>query len=799
MRVSERAGWLWMAGLAVGLASILVFLYARTQDQDTAEYFETAAMLRELKQLNADWELDVLKSRIRVNASYDPLVQPLAEMKRLRERLLANSVPGGAFAAGALALDRAIEDKTRLVERFKSHNALLHNSRAFLPIAADDVAAALSPAAGRANQACCAHVAAGVRKILLDALVHSRDLTGDDVVRIGSALERLPVSDATLPAQAVQALDIFALHVRALLREQPIVRELVLEIAAVPVAARIDDLDNLLGAEQQTAARRARQYRQYLLVFAGALVGLLLYAAASLVRTHQVIRRFNKELRQANTTLEQRVQERTSELREAHAALLAEMEKERAAAQQVEYLAYHDRLTGLFNRSMFSQLLERSLREARRYSRSLAVMFVDLDRFKNINDTLGHEAGDLLLKEVAQRLKSCLRESDSVARLGGDEFVVMLPNAGDHDQLSAVAQKILGAVAQAFSLHGQEFRVTASVGISVYPGDGDDEATLMKHADIAMYKAKEDGKNNFMFFAPNLAQLSIERLAFESSLRKALEDQQFEVHYQPKVDCRTGRMNGVEALLRWTHPELGSVSPAQFIPVAEETGLIVPLGRWVLQTACEQHAAWRREGLPPLRVAVNLSARQFGDVALLSDITAILKETGIDPAFLELEITESMLMADPQRATQTLQACKQLGVSLSVDDFGTGYSSLSNLKRFPVDTIKVDRSFVRELPASEKDRAITDAILSMARTLSLSVVAEGVETQGQAEFLRDRGCDEIQGFFFSKAVPPAVIADMLKASPSAVLRGQDADRPSDACCGTDPLPFGGEDAGLMEA
>jgi diguanylate cyclase (GGDEF)-like protein len=457
--------------------------------------------------------------------------------------------------------------------------------------------------------------------------------------------------------------------------------------------------------------------------------------------------------------------------------LLVRIQSERKAAQQVEYLAYHDKLTGLCNRSMFSRLLEQSLAESRRYARPLAVMFVDLDHFKNINDTLGHEAGDTLLHEVAQRLKSCMRDSDTVARLGGDEFVVLLPCANDRDGVAAVAQKIIGVLAQPFAIAGQEFRVTASVGISCYPDDGNDEPTLMKHADIAMYQAKEEGRNSFMFYSPAMNRHSIERLAFESSLRVALEAQQFHIHYQPKVDCRTGRMTGVEALLRWRHPELGAVSPTKFIPVAEEMGLIVPLGRWVLQTVCRQHMAWVRQGLPPVRVAVNLSARQFSDDGLLGDVTSILAEMGMNPAHLELEITESMLMSQPEKARQVLEAFKRLGIWLSVDDFGTGYSSLSNLKRFPIDTIKVDRSFVRDLPTNQEDQAITDAIIGMAKTLNMSVVAEGVETHGQAQFLREHGCDEIQGFYFSRPVAPDAIADMLRVNPEAILHGSDVVRP----------------------
>ena len=467
------------------------------------------------------------------------------------------------------------------------------------------------------------------------------------------------------------------------------------------------------------------------------------------------------------------------------------LREEKAAAEQIEYLAFHDKLTGLCNRGMFSIMLARGLQEAKRYERQLAVLFLDLDRFKNINDTLGHQAGDLLLQEMATRLKAVLRESDCIARLGGDEFVIMVPSFAGVYQLAAVTQKVLAAVSRTFKLGNHEFHVTASIGISVYPGDGDDERALMKNADIAMYRSKEDGKNTFTFYSADLNTHSIERLAFESSLRRALDAGQFEVHYQPKVDCHTSQMNGVEALLRWKHPDLGTVPPTKFIPVAEENGLIVPIGRWVLLTACQQQVVWRDLGLSPLRMSVNISPRQFYDDHLLSDVRAIVLRTGIAPSFLELEITESLLMRDVEKASKVLMEFRSLGIRLSLDDFGTGYSSLSNLKRFPIDTIKVDRSFVRELSSNAEDRAITEAIIAMGKSLKMDIVAEGVETQGQIEFLRNHGCDEFQGFYFSKAVPPAAITDLLRAQPwinpgdSAATWGIEGAFPDSA-----PMPLG---------
>ncbi|WP_218176792.1 putative bifunctional diguanylate cyclase/phosphodiesterase [Pseudomonas gingeri] len=434
-----------------------------------------------------------------------------------------------------------------------------------------------------------------------------------------------------------------------------------------------------------------------------------------------------------------------------------------AYAERVEYLAYHDGLTALPNRSLFSKLLSQNISEARRYHRQLAVLFLDLDRFKHINDTLGHHAGDHLLQEVAGRLTACLRASDIVARLGGDEFVVLLPELSEAKYVANTAQKILSAIAKPFKLQGQEFRVTASVGISLYAQDGLDEQTLTKHADIAMYQAKQQGKNNFQFYSEKLNAESLERLTLELGLRHALERNEFRLHYQAKRDIRSGQITGMEALLRWEHPDLGLIAPMQFIPVAEETGLIVPIGKWVLRTACLQNIAWQQQGLPHLGIAVNLTARQFVDDNLLTDLAAILTETGMEAGLLELEIAESLLMQDVKRALQVLNGLKKLKIRIAIDDFGIGYSSLSALKQFPLDSIKIDRSFIRDVTSVAEDKALTEAIIAMGRTLSLTVVAQGVETREQADFLRDNACDEFQGFYFNKPVPADQFGVLLQA------------------------------------
>ncbi|HUQ53733.1 MAG TPA: EAL domain-containing protein [Gammaproteobacteria bacterium] len=451
-------------------------------------------------------------------------------------------------------------------------------------------------------------------------------------------------------------------------------------------------------------------------------------------------------------------------------SIVEDISARKGAEDRIQYLATHDGLTGLPNRVMFTQLLGLSIETARRYGRRLAVLFIDLDRFKVINDTLGHEAGDVLLREVAARLRECLRASDVVARLGGDEFVVLLQEINDPAQAAAVARNILNVVMKPVVILAQECRVTASIGVCLHPDDGQDDQAIMKNADMAMYLAKEEGKNNFQFFTSRMKPHSIERLALEANLRRALELNEFSLHYQAKVNFKSGAITGVEALLRWQNPELGSVSPARFIPLAEETGLIVPIGKWVLRTACAQTVAWQKQGLPPVRMSVNLSMRQMNDEGLVREIEAVLAETGMAPEMLELEVTESTIMHNAERAVRMLTAIKDLGVRLAIDDFGTGYSSLAHLKRFPIDTLKVDRSFIREVPNDAEDKAIAEAIIAMGKTLSLTVVAEGVETPEQQAFLSERLCDEMQGYYFSTPVAAQDFAELLRGHSPKPLR-----------------------------
>jgi diguanylate cyclase (GGDEF)-like protein len=421
------------------------------------------------------------------------------------------------------------------------------------------------------------------------------------------------------------------------------------------------------------------------------------------------------------------------------------------AEEQVRSLAYRDPLTTLPNRLLFQDRLAVAVAQAHRHRRPLAVVFLDLDRFKVINDSLGHSVGDRLIREVSTRLRTCLREGDTVARLGGDEFTLLLPDIGQAVDAAKVTAKVLDLLRLPFDIEGRELFVTASAGISLYPDDGSDAEALLKHADTAMYRAKELGRDNYQLYTPAMSATALERLALESSLRKALAQEELVLYYQPVFD-RTGQVHGFEALLRWRHPELGLVPPAEFIPLAEVTGLILPMGPWVLRSACAQAWIWQ-ERYPGLSVAVNLSPRQFQEPGLVGHVTDALADTGLDPRLLELEITETNAMQNAPTAIQTLRELKALGVRLSIDDFGTGYSSLSYLRRFPIDTLKIDQSFIHDIGADPDAAAIASAVIALAHTLKLDVVAEGVETREQLEFLAASGCDRMQGYLLSPPVP----------------------------------------------
>ena len=436
-----------------------------------------------------------------------------------------------------------------------------------------------------------------------------------------------------------------------------------------------------------------------------------------------------------------------------YVATYTDITERKQTEARMRHLAVHDVLTSLPNRTLFLDRLRQALLSARRFQRGVTVLFVDLDRFKDINDHFGHDVGDLMIQEMGQRLSRIIRDSDTAARLGGDEFAIIQTDVQNIEDTIVLAQRIIDELCQPFDCRGIRLHSTASVGITLFPEDGENPEQLVKNADMAMYAAKAEGRNNYRFFLPSMHERVKERKTIEEDLRNALEQDQLELYYQPKIDCRTERVVGAEALVRWHHPDRGLIMPGEFISVAEECGLINRLGAWVLEKACKQTQIWRDTTLPGLRIAVNLSPAQFQDAELVSSVTRIVKDTAMPEGTLELEITESILMNNPEKAVSTLKELKALGVMIAIDDFGTGYSSLNYLKRFPVSSIKIDQSFVNDIHVDMDDKAIVDAVIGLGHSLNLEVVAEGVEEVEQLDYLREKGCDFIQGYLYSKPLP----------------------------------------------
>jgi diguanylate cyclase (GGDEF)-like protein/PAS domain S-box-containing protein len=472
-----------------------------------------------------------------------------------------------------------------------------------------------------------------------------------------------------------------------------------------------------------------------------------------------VIELFGREVRQPDPQL----------VGVAHAigSQLGQFMARKAAEQNLRFVASHDPLTGLFNRNIFDERLHQALAQAARFERSLSLLFIDLDGFKLINDTHGHNAGDAVLAELAARLRTTLREGDVIGRMGGDEFVVLIEEFAEVSQVAEVAKKLLDTVTRPFVLHGQSCQVTASLGISIYPDDGSDAQTLLKNADMAMYLVKQQGKNSFRFYSPQMNVHLMERLSLESGLRRAIERGELLLLYQPRVGVRDGQVTGMEALMRWQHPTQGMIGPGEFIPVAEDAGLIAAIGEWALHSACRQARAWRDLGLPLLRVAVNLSHKQFQQESLIQVVREALHRVGLEPARLELEITEEMVIRNPERAVRLLTQLKEIGVRVVVDGFGTGYSSLSFLRRLPIDSVKIDHSLIADLPRSDDAAALTRGVVAMAHSLGLTVIAEGVETREQWEFLHQQGCEEMQGNYFSAPVAPEIVPGIVRQPAAA--------------------------------
>lgn len=448
-----------------------------------------------------------------------------------------------------------------------------------------------------------------------------------------------------------------------------------------------------------------------------------------------------------------------SALKKAIEKLQDEVLEHEKTQEQIKYIAYHDTLTGLPNRNLLNELLVHSITLAERNNKCMAVLFLDIDGFKMINDSKGHGMGDQILQEVAERLLKTLRKSDVIARHGGDEFIVIIEELDNCSGVELIANKIINCFQEPFHLENQDYFLTTSVGVAVYPADGQTPDMLIKNADIAMYKAKENGKNQYLFCTPVMKDVANETMELSTNLYRAIEKNEFELYYQPQLSCHNNQIMGVEALIRWRHPVMGLISPAKFIPIAEKTGLILPIGEWVLRTACQQNKKWQEQGLPKIRMGVNLSLRQFHNNDLLNLVESVLKETKLAPQYLELEITETIAMKEKSYIINTLNAFRQIGVSIAIDDFGIEYSSLSYLKHLPVDRLKVAMQFIRGIGIDHKDEALAKGIIVLAKSIGMNVIAEGVETKEQLEFLKNHNCDEIQGYYFFK---PLIEAEMTK-------------------------------------
>lgn len=504
----------------------------------------------------------------------------------------------------------------------------------------------------------------------------------------------------------------------------------------------------------------------------GSIFDVLAWSRGATYHEHQVIvgtlvditerKQTERALQKMNAALEELVKERTKDLETLNAALVKEIADRKLYEKRLEFQAKYDSLTGLPNRSLFNDRLSHAIVKARRHLQLLAILFLDLDRFKLINDSLGHVAGDRLLQDVAMRLTATVREADTVARLGGDEFIILFEELSEEQEVFMVADKILENIKKPFALDEQEFYVTCTIGVSFFPANGGDSETLLKNANTAMHRAKDQGRDSICFYTAEMNARSIDHLMLQNRLRQALDMEEFMLYYQPQISLESGRIIGVEALLRWRHPELGMMLPADFIPLAEETGLIVPIGAWVLRKACTQLKAWQREALPIELVAVNLSPRQFLEIGLTDLVIRTLEMTDLEAPCLELEITENLLMKDVEGSIATLRGFKKIGIKLAIDDFGIGYSSLNYLKRFSIDRLKIDQSFVRDISVDPDDAAITQAIITLGHNLNLTVIAEGVENEGQAEFLKSRHCDQVQGFLFSRPLLPEEVVSLLK-------------------------------------
>jgi diguanylate cyclase (GGDEF)-like protein len=546
---------------------------------------------------------------------------------------------------------------------------------------------------------------------------------------------------------------------RIVRRDRQLLWIAVLVILALTATIVVIHSPELIGVEKKDVTLQLKTYLMGLSFMIFLFCLYVLQSSFNLEKLKGELLQKEIENDEAQLVLEQ-VQERSKELLMTKEALEKEILERKQAEGRLTYIALHDDLTNLPNRSLLTDRLSQMLTRVQWRKRLTAVLSFDLDHFNKINDTMGRQIGDFLLKAVSERFRSCVRPGDTIARLGGDEFVMVLADLARPEDVSKIAQKIIGAFSKPFAIQNHEFYITTSIGISLSPNDGIDAQTLLRAADMAMFRAKEQGRNNYQYYHPALNSNAHERFSLETGLRQALAREEFLLHYQPQVDLGTGQIIGVEALLRWQHPERGLVSPEIFVPLAEETGLIIPIGEWVLRTACAQGKSWQNSGFDDMKVTVNLSGRQFQQNNLTETIKGILRETGLDHRRLELELTESV-MQNSETTIAMLRELTDMGIDISIDDFGTGYSSLSYLKRFPIRTLKIDQSFVRNVTTNPDDPTIIKAIISMAHSLRLRAIAEGVETEEQLQFLRSLECDGMQGFLLSPPLPPDEITKFL--------------------------------------
>jgi diguanylate cyclase (GGDEF)-like protein len=701
--------------VVVGVVALLSVVAVKMQSLDFQEHSRYQAGLVHLRELDAQLNADVLESRFELATSYDALVADLARLKTTgNELLIAPAFVGPEARTEIAALlashAQSVDAKAELVERFKTENAILRNSLHYLPVIYGDLVPTAAP--DRAPF--------GVSDTVRDMLLYN--LTGDPLIAraIRARLDLMATAHLGDGSPAAYQLHMLAAHAGIVLASKPILDGLVGEMVAVPTLARAEALEAAYDGEYGRALGWANLYRFILLGLAVVLLTCSVYILARLRR--------------------------------------ATVERNSALQHQ----AHHDGLTNLPNRTLLHERLEIAVAGAQRAGQQLALLIMDLDRFKEVNDTLGHHAGDALLRQLAVRLQSARGTADTVARLGGDEFAVLLPNANG-DAACARAARLLEDLAQPFMVEERALEIGASIGIAIFPDHGPDAETLLRHADIALYVAKREHGGSILY-SPEQDVHSATRLGLAGELRRAIETGELVLHYQPIVDCRTRRVCGVEALVHWQHPSQGLLLPDQFIPLAEETGLIDLLSHWVLERALQQGRAWLQDGLH-LSMAVNVSMRNLRDRRLPEILAPLLATYDLPPGWLTLEITESAVMADPERALGVLGHLRALGVRVAIDDFGTGYSSLAYLKRLPVDQLKIDRSFTSNVASDRSDLAIVSSVVELGHQLDLQVVAEGVEDNASWTLLLDLGCDEGQGYLFSRPLPADDLIHWVHASP----------------------------------